>query len=135
MSLHQIHPELQIGTLAEKQYDSFTKFREYVQSTGNYNSKFNDDYLLRFSRARKFDFEKTKLMWDNFIKWRKEQDIDNVNDISFDHCKETLWKNYQHNHAGVAKNGRPLFIERVGIVQYTPVISAVGLDGFLKYAI
>jgi hypothetical protein len=46
---------------------------------------YDDYYLLRFLRARKFDMEKTKLMFNNFIEWRKENDVDNVIDCySFD---------------------------------------------------
>jgi len=34
--------------------------------------------LLRFLRARKFDQEKTWLMFTNFLKWREEQNADDV---------------------------------------------------------
>jgi len=39
---------------------------------------YDDVYLLRFCRARNFDMEKVYLMWDNFMKWRKENDMDNI---------------------------------------------------------
>jgi len=50
---------------------------------------YDDYYLLRFLRARKFDMEKTKLMFNNFIDWRRENDVDNVIDCySFDEMRE-----------------------------------------------
>lgn len=39
---------------------------------------FDDHYLLRFLRARNFDLEKTETMWTNFIKWRKDAQVDEV---------------------------------------------------------
>ena len=39
---------------------------------------YDDPYLLRFLRARKFDIAKTQLMFNDFIKWRKENDVDNI---------------------------------------------------------
>jgi hypothetical protein len=48
------------------------------------NDPFYDDYyLLRFLRARKFEMDKVKLMWNNFIDWRKENDVDNVIDVIY----------------------------------------------------
>lgn len=40
---------------------------------------YDDPYLLRFLRARKFDIHKTQIMFVDFIKWRKENDVDNIN--------------------------------------------------------
>jgi hypothetical protein len=47
---------------------------------------YDDYYLLRFLRARKFDHEKTKLMFVNFVAWRKENDVDNVIEVTYFFC-------------------------------------------------
>lgn len=39
---------------------------------------FDDAYLLRFLRARKFSLEKTIKMWTDFIDWRVKNNVDNV---------------------------------------------------------
>jgi len=44
---------------------------------------YDDAYLLRFLRARKFDLAKTLTMWNNFIKWRKENNVDEIDVGSF----------------------------------------------------
>ena len=45
---------------------------------GKINPQWDDQYLLRFLRARKFKPEETRVMWKNFITWRTEKDIDNA---------------------------------------------------------
>jgi len=39
---------------------------------------YDDYYLLRFLRARKFDMEKTKLMFNNFLEWRQNNGVDTI---------------------------------------------------------
>jgi len=39
---------------------------------------YDDAYLLRFLRARKFDLAKTMAMWKSFIEWRKENGVDEI---------------------------------------------------------
>lgn len=42
------------------------------------NPPYDDPYLLRFLRARKFDIPKTQAMFNDFIKWRKENEVDQI---------------------------------------------------------
>ena len=42
------------------------------------NPPYDDYYLLRFLRARKFNIKKTELMFKEFIEWRKKNDVDNI---------------------------------------------------------
>jgi len=42
------------------------------------DNKYDDAFLLRFCRARKFKLDKVIEMWKKFIAWRIEQDVDNI---------------------------------------------------------
>jgi hypothetical protein len=59
------------------------KFKIHVKANNKVNlEQFDDVYLLRFLRARKFDLQKTIKMWDDFIDWRVKNKIDD--------CRVTL---------------------------------------------
>lgn len=62
------------------QYETLEKLKEKIladQLLTDFNT-FDDLYLLRFLRARKFDLDKTYAMFATFLKWRKENDVDNI---------------------------------------------------------
>lgn len=44
---------------------------------------FDDAYLLRFLRARKFDLKKTEKMFVDYIQWRKQENVDNIDVNNF----------------------------------------------------
>lgn len=70
--------------MSEEQEKSLEEFRKYLKDNNIADHPQFDDYcLLRFLRARKFDMDKTKLMFHNFIEWRKENDVDNIIDVSY----------------------------------------------------
>ena len=54
------------------------QFRKIVTAMGLGSPPYDDPYLLRFLRARKFDLKKTEKMFGDFIAWRKEKDVDNI---------------------------------------------------------
>ena len=69
-----------MGDLSEDQEKALEIFRAYVKDKNltNDHPQYDDYYLLRFLRARKFDMDKTILMFTNFMNWRRENDVDNI---------------------------------------------------------
>lgn len=71
-----------MGDMSEDQERGLEEFKKYLSENNLATHPMYDDYyLLRFLRARKFDQEKTKLMFNNFAQWRIDNGVDTILEV------------------------------------------------------
>jgi hypothetical protein len=96
----------------------FGQFKEWIEKNNATKNPWHiDEFLLKFCRARKFDIDKVIEMFKNYMEYRTEHDIDNViTTFKFEKAAEVS-EFYPRGYCGVDKIGRPIYIERSGMVQ------------------
>ncbi|KAI3708080.1 hypothetical protein L2E82_37118 [Cichorium intybus] len=100
----------------------------------------HDEYhmLLRLliflqSLARNYELDKAKKMWTDMVTWRKEYGADTIMEEYEFKEKEEVLQYYPQGHHGVDKDGRPIYIERLGMVDATKLMQATTLERYIKY--
>ncbi|KAK6251120.1 hypothetical protein SCA6_005125 [Theobroma cacao] len=122
------------GTHDPKDEQIVQSFRELLFLEGQLPAKHNDYHtLLRFLRMRDFDLSKAKEMFLKYLQWRKDYGVDAIQrEFKFVELTEVK-KCYPHGFHGVDRSGRPVYIERIGLVDLNALLQVTNIDRFVKY--
>ncbi|XP_009120130.1 phosphatidylinositol/phosphatidylcholine transfer protein SFH14 isoform X1 [Brassica rapa] len=95
----------------------------------------HDDYhmLLRFLKTMEFSIEKTVTAWEQMLKWRKEFGADRIiHEFNFKELDKVV-RHYPQGYHGVDKDGRPIYIERLGKAHPGKLMDVTTIERYLKY--
>ncbi|CAL8074678.1 unnamed protein product [Orchesella dallaii] len=118
-----------LGELSPMEESQLIQLRNWLAhlQKGNLPS---DTMILRFLRARDFNIEKAREMLSQSLNWRKKYQVDKI--LSEYETVEVI-KDYfpggWHYHD---KDGKPLFVLRLGMMDVKGLIKSVGEEGLLK---
>ncbi|KAJ3678633.1 hypothetical protein LUZ60_002436 [Juncus effusus] len=119
-----------------KEEQAVEEIRRELLEDGKLPEKFDDYHtLLRFLRMRAFNVAKAKEMFLNMVKWREDFGVDSlIKDFKFEEI-ERVKKHYPHGFHGVDRYGRPVYIERIGLVDLNSLLKETTVNRFIKYHI
>lgn len=73
-------------------------------------------------------------MFVAFLEWRKEKNVDDVDSFEFEELA-AVRANYPHGYHKTDKEGRPIYIERIGMLKIDEVFKVTEEERLLKYYI
>jgi hypothetical protein len=123
--------------LNQSQYDALQKWKiELKEQKVIDNFEVYDDlFLLRFLRARKFDLEKTMLMFKKFLQWRIDMKVEEINtSYELENLIE-IKKLYPHGYHRTDKLGRPVYIELYDKTDVNGLFKVTTDEKMIKYYI
>ncbi|XP_072029459.1 SEC14-like protein 1 [Amphiura filiformis] len=121
-----------LGDLNPLQESRLIQLREWLNET-NKGKMPKDQHLLRFLRARDFNTEKAHEMITSSLAWRKQHQVDKI--LSTWTPPDILLNYFPGAWHFSDREGRPVFIMRLGLVDVKGLIKAVGEEGILRHVL
>ncbi|KAJ7494561.1 CRAL-TRIO domain-containing protein [Mycena galericulata] len=128
-------PPGRLGNLTVIQQHALEKIKKELAEEGYYiegDPRMSDATMLRFLRARKFDVPKAKEMFIANENWRKEFGVEEiVKNFDFPELAivDKYYPQYYHKND---KDGRPVYIERLGLLDLKALYAATTPERQLK---
>jgi hypothetical protein len=123
--------------LNQQQYDALQTWKKKLleeKIIEDFNV-YDDLYLLRFLRARKFDLEKTTIMFKKFLNWRITEKVDDIREhFDFSEVLEVK-KVYPHGYHKTDKKGRLIYIELISKLDVSGLFKITTEERMIKYYI
>ena len=123
--------------LNQSQFDALQKWKGELkeQKVIDNFEVYDDLFLLRFLRARKFDLEKTMLMFKKYLQWRIDMKVDEINQSYELENLIEIKKLYPHGYHRTDKLGRPVYIELYDKTDVNGLFKITTEDKMVKYYI
>ncbi|KAL2086946.1 hypothetical protein ACEWY4_018005 [Coilia grayii] len=121
-----------LGDLTPLQESCLIRLRGWLQET--HKGKIpKDEHILRFLRARDFNMDKAREILCQSLTWRKQHQVDYL--LETWSCPQVLHDYYTggwHHHD---KDGRPLYILRLGQMDTKGLVRALGEESLLRHVL
>ncbi|KAG7491659.1 hypothetical protein MATL_G00006410 [Megalops atlanticus] len=121
-----------LGDLTPLQESCLIRLRQWLQET--HKGKIpKDEHILRFLRARDFNIDKAREILCQSLTWRKQHQVDYL--LETWNSPQVLQDYYTggwHHHD---KDGRPLYILRLGHMDTKGLVRALGEESLLRHVL
>lgn len=131
-----------IGGLCVEQHNALRDVRACLGEE-IHHPRFTDPMLLRFLRAKNFDVEKATEALRNHLDFRKQNNLDAIsagrrfcfgcNEEKFPELLSAVKRYYPHGYHGMDREGRPVYIERLGELDPKGLLSVATTEQILEY--
>ncbi|CAD7085860.1 unnamed protein product [Hermetia illucens] len=122
-----------LGNLSPMQESKLLEFHKLCKTTSGIDKCPTYQTLLRFLRARDFNVEKAMLMLKESLVWRADNNIDEL--LKEYKMPHVILKHFPGSWHHQDKDGRPMYILRLGHMDVKGLLKAVGEEGLLKLSL
>ncbi|XP_025086727.1 SEC14-like protein 1 isoform X4 [Pomacea canaliculata] len=121
-----------LGHLTPVEESCLVQLRQWLKQT--HKGKIpKDAHILRFLRARDFSIEKAREMLVHSLAWRKLHNLDRL--LETYRSPEIMEKYYPGGWHFFDREGRPLYILRLGMMDVKGLMRSVGEEAILKHVL
>ena len=123
--------------LNQAQYNALQQWKQNLTSQNVVPNldNYDDLFLLRFLRARKFDLEKTMEMFKKYLKWRIDMKVDELlGSYELENLIQ-IKRLYPHGYHRTDKEGRPIYIELYDKTDVKALFQITTEEKMVKYYI
>jgi len=124
--------------ITEDQRKVLGEFRGMLQTMGvlgQAGAGASDTDLCRFLQARKWELPRAAEMYQKQVRWRADNGVDSLLGSFVFPQFEMMAQMYPMFYAGTDRFGRPIYVERLGMVNMTEIMKHCDEDAFLKFHI
>eukprot|EP00388_Colpodella_angusta_P005779 GDKJ01017634.1.p1 GENE.GDKJ01017634.1~~GDKJ01017634.1.p1 ORF type:complete len:306 (+),score=67.83 GDKJ01017634.1:12-929(+) len=93
--------------------------------------KYDDAMLLRFCRAREFDFDAICVMLDAHLLWEEQNIANGLWNKTYPELRDCL-DLYPHGYHGCAITGEPVFLQRIGKADLSKLLKKQPIEYFVE---
>ncbi|NXK47033.1 S14L5 protein, partial [Chauna torquata] len=124
--------ERYLGQLTPMQESCLIRLRQWLQET--HKGKIpKDEHILRFLRARDFNIDKAREMLCQSLSWRKQYQVDYI--LQSWRPPALLDEYYTGGWHYQDRDGRPLYILRLGQMDTKGLVKALGEESLLRHVL
>ncbi|XP_077426520.1 SEC14-like protein 1 isoform X3 [Vanacampus margaritifer] len=121
-----------LGDLTPLQESCLIRLRKWLQET--HKGKIpKDEHILRFLRARDFNMDKAREILCQSLTWRKQHQVDYLLETwSSPQVLQDYYTGGWHHHD---RDGRPLYVLRLGQMDTKGLVRALGEESLLRHVL